>query len=152
MVIKIKSSAFEEGEIIPKKYSCEGVNVSPPLQWSSSPADVESFVLICEDPDAPSGLWAHWIIFNLPAETTALPEFIMEREVLENGAQQGLNDFGTIGYRGPCPPGGTHRYYYRIFALDIMLHLTSRINRQDLLEAMIGHIIDQGHIMGIYTR
>lgn len=152
MVIKIKSSAFEEGEIIPKKYSCEGVNVSPPLQWSSLPAEVESFVLICEDPDAPSGLWTHWIIFNLPAEITALPEFIMEREVLENGAQQGLNDFGTIGYRGPCPPGGTHRYYYRIYALDIMLQLNSRINRQNLLEAMIGHIIDQGHIMGIYTR
>lgn len=152
MVIKIKSPAFEEGELIPKKYTCDGVNVSPPLQWSSLPADVESIVLICEDPDAPSGLWTHWIIFNLPAETKGVSEFIMEREVLENGAQQGLNDFGTIGYRGPCPPGGSHRYYYRIYALDVLLELPSRINRQDLLEAMNGHIIDQGQIMGIYTR
>jgi Raf kinase inhibitor-like YbhB/YbcL family protein len=152
MVIKIKSTVFEEGEPIPQKYTCDGVNVSPPLQWGSVPTDVKSIALICEDPDAPSGIWSHWVIFNLPGETTDLSEFIMEREELENGAQQGLNDSGTIGYRGPCPPSVTHRYYFKIYALDVKLNLPSRITRSDLLKAMDGHIIDQGQIGGTYTR
>lgn len=104
MAIKIKSTIFEEGGPIPKKYTCDGVNVSPPLQWSSLPAEVESIAILCEDPDCLSGIWSHWVIFNLPPETKDLPEHVMGREELENGARQGLNDFGTVGYGGPVLP------------------------------------------------
>ena len=101
---------FNEGDPIPDRYACKGVNVSPPLEWEAVSGTMK-YAVIVEDPDAPSGTWTHWVIFNLPSETNSLSEWIMEREELENGAKQGFNDFGTIGYRGPCPHG-THRYYF----------------------------------------
>ncbi len=152
MAIKIESSVFEEGKPIPQRYTCEGVNVSPPLQWTPLSENTESIAIICEDPDAPGGLWVHWVIFNLPPDTGSLPERVMEREILENGAVQGINDFGNVGYRGPCPPGGTHRYYFKIYALDIEIDLPALITRKELLNAMNGHIIDQGQTMGVYSR
>ncbi|MTK63307.1 MAG: YbhB/YbcL family Raf kinase inhibitor-like protein [Methanobacterium sp.] len=151
MSIKITSQKFKEGEEIPDRYACKGVNVSPPLEWSPV-VDVVKYAIICEDPDAAQGIWTHWVIFNIPGDLNAVDEWIMEREETEHGAKQGLNDFGTVGYRGPCPPDGTHRYYYRIYALDSEIDLPSMITRAQLKKAMEGHIIDEGSLMGRYTR
>jgi Raf kinase inhibitor-like YbhB/YbcL family protein len=152
MVIDIKSTVFSEGEPIPQMYTCDSANISPPLQWKSVPEDSKSLTIICEDPDAHGGTWTHWLLFNLPGDVKALTEMVMEREILENGAKQGLNDFGTVGYRGPCPPRGTRRYYFKIYALDVELGLEARTTRQELLKSMEGHILDKGEIMGIYSR
>ena len=152
MTIEIKSTAFKEGEPIPNRYTCTDVNVSPKLQWENIPDAAESIAVICEDPDAHSGTWSHWVLFNLPHDCRELPEWVMEREELENGARQGMNDFGTVGYRGPCPPGGTHRYYFKVYALDTRINLPSLIKRQELLDAMEGHILDEGQLMGVYSR
>lgn len=152
MVIKVKSAVFDEGEPIPTRYTCSGVDVSPPLNWGPLPENTVSIAIICEDPDAPGGLWTHWVIFNLPADVENLTEHVMGRENLDNGAIQGLNDFGRVGYGGPCPPSGTHRYFYKVYALDVKLDLPARSTRKELLEAMDGHILDQGQIMGYYTR
>lgn len=151
MSIKVTSQKFKEGEEIPDRYACKGVNVSPPLEWSSV-SDAVKYAIICEDPDATHGTWTHWVIFNIPGELQSVDEWIMEREITENGAKQGLNDFGTVGYRGPCPPDGTHRYYYQIYALDTEIQLPSKISNNQLKNAMKGHIIDEGSLMGRYTR
>lgn len=152
MTISLESTAFKEGEPIPARHSCEGYNISPPLKWSNLPADTVSLAIICEDPDAPSGLWTHWIIFNIPKDTPGLKEKIMPREEVDKKIRQGLNSWGTVGYRGPCPPQGTHHYYFRIFALDTILDLHSSCTRDDLLERMKNHILDEGQLMGTYTR
>ncbi|MGZ7050293.1 MAG: YbhB/YbcL family Raf kinase inhibitor-like protein [Methanobacterium sp.] len=152
MAIIIKSQVFNDGEPIPTKYSCEGLNFSPPLELESITNEAVSLAIICEDPDAPRGIWSHWVIFNLPPETTKLPEMVMPREKLENGASQGSNGWGTIGYRGPCPPSGTHRYYFKIYALDVKLNLSAGVTREELLKALESHVIDEGQIMGTYTR
>ncbi|HMK54913.1 MAG TPA: YbhB/YbcL family Raf kinase inhibitor-like protein [Methanobacteriaceae archaeon] len=151
MTITIKSPEFSEGGLIPPRYTCDDLNVSLPLEWESSD-EGKSIALICEDPDAPSGLWTHWVLFNLPPETRSLPENIMGREELENGALQGANSWGTIGYRGPCPPSGLHHYFFKIYVLDIKLDLPAGSARQEVLEAMEGHILDEGQLMGIYFR
>ncbi len=155
MTIKITSTVFEEGGSIPPRYTCVNADISPPLEWNitevSLPSD-GSIALICDDPDAPSGTWVHWVIFNLPPETISLPEMVMPREELENGAMQGSNSWGNIGYSGPCPPSGTHRYYFKIYALDTKLDLTPGVTNEELLKAMEGHLIDKGQIMGTYTR
>jgi Raf kinase inhibitor-like YbhB/YbcL family protein len=151
MTIQITSEIFKNGESIPDRYACNGVNVSPSLEWGSVSGTVK-YAIICEDPDAPSGTWTHWVIFNIPSDTNGLSEWVMEREELENGAKQGLNDFGTVGYRGPCPPDGTHRYYFTVYALDTEIELPAKITKQDLLKAMKNHIIDEGSLMGRYTR
>lgn len=152
MTINIKSTVFEEGCAIPSGFCCEGANISPNLEWESVTSDAKSLALICEDPDAPGGIWTHWVIFNIPPEVTCLSEFVMPREELEDGSLQGANSWGTIGYKGPCPPSGTHRYYFKIYALDVKLSLPAGITREELLEAMEGHILDYGAIMGTYTR
>jgi Raf kinase inhibitor-like YbhB/YbcL family protein len=149
MSIKIISTVFNDGEHIPEKYTCKGVNISPPIEWEAVPKTVK-YAIICEDPDASS--WTHWVIFNLPFNSTSLSEWVMEREELENGAKQGFNDFGTIGYRGPCPPNGTHRYIFRIYALDTVIDLPAMITKDELLKAIEGHVLDEGHIMGLCTR
>ena len=149
--MKVTSNAFNEGEHIPDRYACKGLNISPPLDWEPV-SGVVKYAIICEDPDAPSGTWTHWVIFNLPGEDSSIQEWIMDREKQENGAKQGLNDFGTVGYRGPCPPGGTHRYYFSVYALDTELQLPSKISKLELLKEMDGHIIDEGTLMGRYTR
>ena len=152
MAIKITSAAFEEGGMIPRQYSCDGADVSPPLSWTGAPAETQSVALISDDPDAPMGTWVHWIIYNLPASTSELHEAVPPEKDLKNGARQGRNDFRKIGYGGPCPPGGTHRYYFKLYALDTALSLPAGATKTELLKAMEGHILAQGQIMGRYKR
>ncbi|MEW6354830.1 MAG: YbhB/YbcL family Raf kinase inhibitor-like protein [Planctomycetota bacterium] len=152
MEIKITSTAFEEGGMIPKKYTCDGSDVSPPLAWTGAPEGTKSIALISDDPDAPVGTWVHWVIFNIPPKTTGLPENVPPGPELSSGARQGETDFGRIEYGGPCPPSGTHRYYFRIYALDAMLDLESGATKAQLLAAMKGHVLAQGELMGKYRR
>ena len=152
MQIEIKSSAFEEGGMIPKKYTCDGADVSPPLSWASAPEGTKTIALICDDPDAPMGTWVHWVLFNLPADVKELPENVPSEKNLDNGAMQGVNDFGNIGYGGPCPPGGTHRYYFKLYALDTQINLQAGATKRDLLKAMEGHTLAEGQLMGKYRR
>jgi Raf kinase inhibitor-like YbhB/YbcL family protein len=153
MEIKIKSAAFEEGGMIPKKYTCDGRDVSPPLSWTSVPEGTKSLALICDDPDAPTrGTWIHWVIFNIPADTRELPESIPPQKTLAIGAKQGINDFRKIGYGGPCPPSGTHRYYFYLYALDTEINLEGGATKEQLMRAMEGHILAEGKIMGKYKR
>ncbi|MFN3533427.1 MAG: YbhB/YbcL family Raf kinase inhibitor-like protein [Candidatus Brocadia sp.] len=152
MEIKMKSTAFEEGGMIPKKYTCNGSDVSPPISWTSVPEGTKSLALICDDPDAPMGTWVHWVLFNLPADIRELPENIPPEKTLANGAKQGITDFRKIGYGGPCPPGGTHRYYFKLYALDTEINLDAEITKKQLLKAMEGHILAEGQLMGKYKR
>lgn len=152
MEIKITSSAFAEGGMIPSKYTCDGANVSPPLQWDAVPEGTKSIALISDDPDAPMGTWVHWVLFNLPAQTRELPENVPPDETLPNGAKQGITDFGRVGYGGPCPPSGTHRYFFKIYALDTELQIDTGAGKHGLLKAMEGHILGQGQLMGKYKR
>ena len=152
MEIKVKSEAFEEGGMIPKKYTCDGEDASPPLSWTGVPEGTEALALICDDPDAPVGTWVHWVIFNIPPDTTGLSENIPPERVLESGARQGRNDFGNIGYGGPCPPRGTHRYYFKLYALDKKVDLEPGVTKDELLKAMEGHVLAEGKLMGRYKR
>lgn len=152
MQIDIKSSAFKEGEMIPKAYTCDGKNASPPLTWNDVPVGAKSLTVISDDPDAPSGDWVHWVLFNLPPNVRELPENVPTEKRLASGALQGTNDSGKIGYSGPCPPSGTHRYYFRIYALDTELKLEAGARKPQLLETMKGHIVGQGQLMGRYSR
>lgn len=152
MEIIVKSSAFVEGGMIPKKYTCDDADVSPPLSWNSVPEGTKSLALICDDPDAPVGTWVHWVLFNLPANVKELPENVPPQMILSNGTKQGMNDFRKIGYGGPCPPGGTHRYYFKLYALDTELSLEGSIKKADLLRAMQGHVLAEGQLMGKYQR
>ena len=144
--MKITSSAFQEGGNIPSKFSCDGANTSPPLQIADVPAEAKNLVLIVDDPDAPSGLFTHWVVWNISPHTTNIGEGSAPKGV------QGTSDFGKSGYGGPCPPSGTHRYYFKIFALDRELDLPSGARRGQLDAAIKGHIIAQGELMGRYSR
>jgi Raf kinase inhibitor-like YbhB/YbcL family protein len=151
--IPLTSSAFREGESIPQKYTADGPDLSPPLQWGEPPAGTRSWALICEDPDAPRGLWVHWVLFNLPADTRRLDEGVPPQGTLSTGARQGKNDFGKLGYGGPAPPPGKpHRYYFKLYALDTLLDLPAGATRAQLLQAMKGHILAEGQLMGRYGR
>jgi len=154
MEIEVLSPAFQEGGAIPVQYTCDDANVSPPLRWGGIPKDSQSLALICEDPDAPSGVFVHWLIFNLPPIVSDLPEAVPTTETLvESGAIQGRNDFGNIGYDGPCPPqGNPHRYFFRIYALDTKLQLKAEATRREFERAANGHILATGHLMGTYKR
>jgi len=152
MEIKITSPAFEDGGLIPEEYTCDGMDVSPALGWDSGPEGTKTFALICDDPDAPMGTWVHWVLFNIPADVNELPEGIPPERELENGTSQGMNDFHKIGYGGPCPPGGTHRYFFKIHALDTEVDLEAGATKSDLLRAMEGHILAEGQLMGKYSR
>lgn len=152
MDIQLTSSVFENEGMIPSKYSCDGEDISPPLSWSSVPEGTQTVALIADDPDAPMGTFVHWVLFNLPANVQELPEDVPSDKKLDNGALQGTNDFKKIGYGGPCPPGGTHRYYFKIYALDTELDLKAGATKKDLLNAMEGHILAQGQLMGKYQR
>jgi Raf kinase inhibitor-like YbhB/YbcL family protein len=152
MEIKVTSSAFEEGGMIPSKYTCDGADVSPPLQWDTVPEGTKSVALISDDPDAPVGTWVHWVLFNWPADSNEIAENIPPDKILPNGAKQGITGFRRIGYGGPCPPGGTHRYFFKIYALDIMLDLDAGADKSALLEAIEGHILGQGQLRGRYKR
>ena len=152
MNLTILSSAFKEGEFIPKKFTCDSENVSPPLSWSGIPSNSKSLALICDDPDAPRGTWVHWVLFNIPPKTEALAEGVAQRSTLKDGSRQGMNDSHLIGYDGPCPPGGVHRYYFKLYALDTDLALESGVTKAQLLKAMEGHVIAEGMLMGRYKR
>ena len=152
MTLVITSSAFSDGQAIPNRYSCDGPDVSPDLAWSGVPEGAASLALICDDPDAPMGTWVHWVLFNIPVDADGLPAEIPSDAALENGARHGTNDFRRLGYGGPCPPGGTHRYFFKLYALDTMLELESGITKAQLLEAMEGHILAEGQLMGTYSR
>lgn len=152
MSIKIRSSAFEEGGMIPKKYSCDGQDVSPQLSWSAPPKGTESIAIVCDDPDAPGGVWVHWVIFNISPDVTELDENLPPDKSFPDGSIHGKNDFGKLGYGGPCPPGGTHRYYFKLYALDTMLNLHPGITKKELVQAMQGHILAESHLLGKYER
>jgi len=153
MPFTLKSSAFAAGAEIPKKLTCEGPDVSPPLEWSGPPAKTAGYALIMDDPDAPVGTWMHWVLWNLPANTHSLPEGVPKREQLDTGARQGRNDFRKIGYNGPCPPpGNAHRYFFRLYALDATLNLAPGATRQELDTAMKGHVLGGAEYMGTFRR
>src|SRR5438067_6277966 len=142
----IRSPAFHQGGDIPPKFTCDGSNTSPPLEISGVPSGAKSLVLIADDPDAPSGLFTHWLVWNIPPQTNSVTEGSGPKGV------QGTNDFGKLGYRGPCPPPGTHRYSFKIFALDRELDLRSGAKRSQVDAAMKGHVIAQGELVGRYAR
>ena len=152
MAMTVTSTAFKEGEMIPARYTCDGKNISPPLEWTGVPANARSLAIICDDPDAPRGTWTHWIVYNLPADTTSMPEAVPTTETLANGAKQGKNSGDTIGYSGPCPPSGTHRYFFNIYALDNKPVLPDGATKEQLLHAMDGHFLGGGLLMGVYAR
>jgi Raf kinase inhibitor-like YbhB/YbcL family protein len=144
--MKITSPAFHEGADIPSKFTCDGSDTSPPLQISGVPAEAKSLALIADDPDAPGGLFTHWVIWNIPPQTSSIADGSAPKGV------QGTNDFDRSGYGAPCPPSGTHRYNFRVFALDRELDLRSGAKRGQLDAAMKGHVIAQGELIGRYTR
>jgi len=149
----LKTTAFTDGGAIPKKHTCDGADLSPALNWNDAPARTQSFALIADDPDAPVGTWTHWIIWNIPASATALPESMPKVGDAGDGARQGRNDFKRIGYGGPCPPPGKpHRYFFRLYALDAKLDLQAGASRNDLEHAMKGHVLSQAQWMGTYGR
>jgi Raf kinase inhibitor-like YbhB/YbcL family protein len=146
MNLQVTSSAFQHGAMIPRTYTCDGSDISPPLSWRGVPAGAKSIALIMDDPDAPRGIWVHWVLFNIPPGTTGLGEG------MDGGAQQGSNSWRRTGYGGPCPPGGTHRYYFKVYALDILLTLETGVTKAQLLKAMDGHVLAEGQLMGRYSR
>jgi Raf kinase inhibitor-like YbhB/YbcL family protein len=149
----LSSPTFASGAEIPKANTCQGPDGSPLLTWIDNPAQTMSFALIVDDPDAPAGTWVHWVMWNIPPATHLLPENVPKSGQLNSGAMQGRNDFGKAGYNGPCPPPGkTHRYYFRLYALDVKLTLQPGATRQELDAAMRGHIIGKAEHMGTYRR
>ena len=155
MAFTIKSDAFQDGSPIPAEYSCEGRDISPPLKWQDAPSGTKSFVLVVEDPDAPVGTFIHWVVYDIPATEQSLPEDLPKTEELEDGTKQGRNDFGRIGYGGPCPPRGhgPHRYFFILRALDIpSTGLSSGASKKDVEEAIKGHILGEARTMGTYER
>lgn len=151
--IELTSAAFGAGETIPKQYTVDGKNISPPLKWDDPPAGTKSFALVCEDPDAPGGTFTHWVLFNLPPERRSLEEGIPAKETLPDGSRQGKNDVGHLGYGGPGPPPGTpHRYVFKLYALDTLLDLAAGATREQLLTAVRGHVLAEGELLGKYGK
>ncbi len=153
MSIELTSTAFQSGATIPKQFTGDGADRSPPLKWSEPPSGTKSLALICDDPDAPRGTWVHWVLFNLPSQIRELEEGVLTKETLDNGAKQGKNDFGKIGYGGPAPPKGKpHRYFFKLYALDVAVDLPPGASKSQLLDAMKGHVLAEGQLMGKYER
>jgi Raf kinase inhibitor-like YbhB/YbcL family protein len=150
--LDVSSSAFQEGATIPKLYTCDGNNTSPPLKWGFVPERTQSIAVICDDPDAPGGTFVHWVLFNLPPETQGLPENVPAGRTLANGAKQGNGTSKKTGYFGPCPPSGVHRYFFKVYALDSKINLDSGITKNQLLNAMEGHVLAEGRLIGTYKR
>jgi Raf kinase inhibitor-like YbhB/YbcL family protein len=151
MQMQLSSDAFANGQPIPDKYTCHGQDMSPPLKWSGAPSQTKSIALTVEDPDAPSGTFTHWVIFNVPATATSFSEDIAKTGTLPDGSKQGNNSFGNIGYNGPCPPAGQmHHYIFKIYALDSTVSLDTGAQKEDLLNAINGHILAQGEWTGTY--
>ena len=151
--LKLSSAAFSDGQPIPEKYTCEGRNFSPPLSWNGGVPGAKIFALTCVDPDAPSGIWTHWIIYNLPENVTELPENISKVEAPPSGGRQGINSFHKIGYDGPCPPRGkTHHYIFEVYALNDQLKLKPKASMKDFDAAIKGHVVAQGRLVGTYQK
>lgn len=149
----LNSSAFQNGAEIPRKHTCDANDVSPTLSWDKAPAGTRAFVLIVDDPDAPGGTWVHWVIYDLPPETKELGEGVATAATLSSGAKQGINDFRKAGYGGPCPPSGAvHRYFFKLYALDAPTNLKPRATKQQLLEAIKGHVLGEAQLIGRYKR
>lgn len=153
MAFTLTSSAFAAGAGIPPQYTCKGADTSPALEWSGSPANAASFAMIMDDPDAPAGTWVHWVLWNIQAKDHALPQGEPKREQVNDGSLQGQNSFKKIGYNGPCPPSGqTHRYFFRLYALDVKLSLAAGATRDQLDAAMKGHVLAQSEYMGTFHK
>jgi Raf kinase inhibitor-like YbhB/YbcL family protein len=147
MSLELTSDAFTNGQSIPAKYTCTGRNISPALAWNEPPSGTQSFALIVDDPDAPMGTWVHWVLFNIPANTRSLQE-----NMDVSGMSVGKNSSGRTRYDGPCPPSGTHRYFFKLYALDSTLSLSPSATKEQLLKAMEGHILAQGELMGTFSK
>jgi Raf kinase inhibitor-like YbhB/YbcL family protein len=150
--MKLSSFAFSHNENIPPKYTCSGKDISPPLLIEGIPAEAKSLALICDDPDAPMGTFVHWVMFNIPVNIAEIPEAIPNVDVLGNGAIQGNTDFRKIGYGGPCPPSGTHRYFFKLYALDTKLDLRPGASKAQVEKEMEGHVIAKAELIGLYKR
>ena len=150
MTLSVLSSTFQDGHKIPMKYTCDGQDISPPLAWGEVPQGTQAFALIVDDPDAPFGVWTHWVLFNIPSDNHELPEGAPIQDQLPSGALQGRNDFGRIGYGVPWPPGPGHRYRFIVYALEKPLSLKAGASKREVLDAMQGCILDQGQFTGIY--
>ena len=149
MSLELTTAAFPAGGTIPKKFTCDGPDVSPALSWTNAPAGTQSFALIVDDPDAPAGTWVHWVLYNLPAGTQKLPEGVGMELELRDGSRQGRNDFGKIGYNGPCPPHGpAHRYFFKLYALDSNLELKAGATKADVERAMKNHVLAHTELLG----
>jgi Raf kinase inhibitor-like YbhB/YbcL family protein len=145
--LKLSSPAFKHNDSIPSKYTCDGEDVNPPLVIENAPLNTKSLALIVDDPDAPAGNWVHWVVWNIDATTDEIRE-----NTVPSGALQGINDFRKHDYGGPCPPSGTHRYFFKLYALDMMLSLGPKANKAELERAMKGHVVAQGELIGLYRR
>jgi Raf kinase inhibitor-like YbhB/YbcL family protein len=146
------SEAFSEGDPIPKEFTCDGEDISPPLKWEGAPQNTESYVLVMDDPDAPGGTWIHWILFNIPAEANELMAAIPPVAELADGSSHGQNSWGRSDYGGPCPPGGTHRYFFKLFALDQLMDFAPGITVDQALQGIQDHVLAETTLMGTYTR
>jgi hypothetical protein len=152
MAWSISSPAFAAGGDIPRAYTCDGKESTPPLSWPDAPEGTQSITLILEDPDAPRGLWIHWVLYNIPANSHGLPEGLPMQRALADGSTHGKNSWGRMDYGGPCPPEGTHRYVFRLFALDTLLQIPSGATADQVRQAMAGHVIAEVELMGRYGR
>lgn len=153
MAFAISTTSFPSGGDIPRKFTCDGADVSPALSWSGAPDATQAFALVADDPDAPVGTWTHWVLYDLPASTTSLPEGVSKVDELGSGGRQGRNDFRRIGYGGPCPPPGKpHRYFFKLYALDARLNLKPGASKQEVEQAMQGHVLAEAELMGKYRR
>ena len=153
MALQLTSNSFSPNDTIPKKFTCDGPDVSPHLAWNAPPAGTQSFALIADDPDAPVGTWVHWVLYDLPGTARELAEGVPKQEELASGGRQGKNDFGKIGYGGPCPPAGKpHRYFFKLHALDAKLNLKAGATKADVERAIKGHVVAQGELIGKYGR
>jgi hypothetical protein len=151
--LDLSSSAFKNGQPIPSQYTCDGKNISPPLTWGRAPGNTQSFVLIVDDPDAPTGVWTHWVVYNLGADVSELREDFVKSPAASGLAKQGMNSYKNAGYGGPCPPAGKqHRYYFKLYALDITLNLEAGASRTEVEAAMTKHMLAAGQLMGTYQR
>jgi Raf kinase inhibitor-like YbhB/YbcL family protein len=154
VAMKLSSPSFEAGKPIPAKFTGEGADVSPALKWEGAPAGTKSFALVCDDPDAPADTWVHWVIWNIPATATELPENAEKKETVLGGARQGMNTWPRLGYNGPMPPRGhgPHHYHFKLYALSAELSLPAKTTRKQLEEAMKGHVLAQAELVGTYER
>lgn len=152
MALLLESPAYSRHGLIPPKYTCDGENISPPLRWSNVPGGTQTFAIIFDDPDAPAKIWVHWVLYNIPGDLRKLDEHVPATEILPDGAMHGTNDFKKRAYGGPCPPGGSHRYFMKLYALDTELDPGPGAIKQELLQAMEGHVIEQAELAAEYER